>query len=149
MLVRLTRVVRSRCAGVLAVLYLVCILSPAAAFAFGDGSQTSHCLTEASLSAHVHGTHVHGSGGAASPHSHAEGTPAQHSHDPASHSHDGGVAADSTCCGLFCVSSLAADLIAASPDGAPGSTAVFPIAQEIAGSGPDRLYRPPITSLSI
>jgi hypothetical protein len=148
MLVRLTRVVRSRCAGILAVLYLICILSPAAAFAFADGSQTAHCLTEASLSAHVHGKsagaspHFHTD---AAPHSHAEGTPVDHSHDDG----DDGVAADSKCCGLFCVSSLAAGQIAVSPAAAPISKAVFPIAQEIAGSGPDRLYRPPITSLSI
>jgi hypothetical protein len=130
------------------VLYLVCVLVPAAAFAFGDGSQTAHCLTEAGLSAHVHGKGAGASAPAhAVPHSHVEGTPAD-SHDPGDHSHDDGIAAESKCCGLFCVTSLPAGVIAVSPDAAPASKAVFPVGQEKVGSGPDRLYRPPITSLS-
>ena len=148
MLVRLTRVVRSRCAGIFAALYLICILAPAAAFAFGEGSQTAHCLTEASLSAHVHGKSAdaspHSHAGAA-PHSHAKGTSADHSHDDG----DDDAAANSNCCGLFCLSSLPAGLVAISPAAAPASMATFPIAQEMAGSAPDRLYRPPIASLSI
>jgi hypothetical protein len=149
MLVRLTRVIRSRFAGLLAVLYLICTLAPAAAFAFGDGSQTAHCLTETGLSAHMHGKgagappHSHAD---AVPHSHAEGTPADHSHD---HDDAGGAAADSNCCGLFCLSSLPAGLVGVAPAAAPASKAIFPAANEIVGSGPDRLYRPPIASLSI
>jgi hypothetical protein len=131
MLVRLTIVVRSRCTGFLAALYLICILAPAAAFAFGDDSQTAHCLTEASLSAHVHGKGAdaspHSHAGAA--HSHAKGAPADHSHDDG----DDGAATNSKCCGLFCLSSLPAGLVAISPAAAPASKATFPIAQEMAG----------------
>lgn len=148
MLVRLTRAVRSRGAGILAVLYLICVLAPAAAFAFGDGSQIADCLTETSLSAHMHGKsadslpHSHAGG---VPHVHAEGTPADHSH----HDGDDGVA-HSKCCGLFCLSSLpAAGLVDIAPSARPTSEAIFPPEEKIAGSGPSRLYKPPIASLSI
>jgi hypothetical protein len=133
------------------VLYLGCVLAPAAAFAFGDGSQAAHCLTEMGLIAHVHkngnaSPHSHASVGL---HSHAEGMPADHNNDPANHSHADDGAADSKCCGVFCLSSLLTDLLSIAPAAAPASKAAFPIAQEIVGSGPDRLYRPPIDSLSI
>lgn len=48
MFVRLTKIARWRMARLLAVFYALCVLAPAAAFAFGDGSRAAHCLTESS-----------------------------------------------------------------------------------------------------
>jgi hypothetical protein len=146
MLVRLTRAMRLRSAGVMAVLYLLCILAPAAAFAFGDPSRTAHCLTDSSLSGHVHGKN-----GSTAAHSRSAATPADHSH-PTDHSHDmadGTAAVDSQCCGLFCLSSLPAGLLEIAPPYLPTSPAISTITEGLAGNGPDRLYRPPICSLSI
>src|SRR5258708_33648694 len=44
MLIQRTRAVRSRVASAVALLYLLCVLAPAAAFAFGDGSRAAHPL---------------------------------------------------------------------------------------------------------
>jgi hypothetical protein len=146
MLVWFAKSVRLRSAGFFAALYLICVLAPSAVFAFGDASQTAHCLTDTALSAHVHMK----SDGAAS-HSHAHGTPA-HAHGTTADHDDGDNGAKpshANCCGLFCLSSLPAGFLAIEPGAAPASVAIFAIAQEMAGSGPDRLYRPPIISLSI
>ncbi len=140
MFVRVTKAVRSRAAGILAVLYLICVLAPGAAFAFGDPARTAHCLTERGISAHVHGNN----GGTAA-HSHGDATPADHSHDH----EDGTAAADSQCCGLFCLSSLPASPADVSSPALPASLAVSTITGGLAGNGPERLYRPPIRSLSV
>ena len=46
MLTQLRKGLRSRVAGVLVVLYALCLLAPAAAFAFGDVTKAAHCLTD-------------------------------------------------------------------------------------------------------
>jgi hypothetical protein len=57
----LTKTLRVKAAIVLAVLYVLCILSPAVAFAFSDNPAIAHCLTEDHVGVHDHGAkHEHG-----------------------------------------------------------------------------------------
>jgi hypothetical protein len=129
MLIRLTRALRSRVASMLALLYLLCVLAPVAAFAFGDGSRAAHCLTDDNhglQSAHVH---MHDGGKV---HVHEDGT-----------SHDG------QCCGLVCLSALPASISQVETPVLPALVAVSANQEDVAGKIPDRLYRPPIAPLSL
>src|SRR5262249_43972687 len=52
--------VSGQAAVVLAALYMLCILAPAAAFAFSASPGVAHCLTEGHVGMHDHGNvHVH------------------------------------------------------------------------------------------
>jgi hypothetical protein len=141
MLTRLTRAYRLRAASVLVLLYGLCVLAPAAAFAFGDGSRAAHCVTDdhhGLAAAHVHE-------GAAKRHVHQDGT--THEHAKAQDDNDKGQATN--CCGLACLSALpvaSADLV-----GAPLTrTALLSVRHDrLAGRGPNLLYRPPISLLSL
>src|SRR5437016_14653260 len=69
MLSVLTKTFRIKAAIVLAVLYVLCILAPAVAFAFSDNPAVAHCLTEDHVGIHDHGSkhdggklHVHAHG---------------------------------------------------------------------------------------
>src|SRR5262245_37649992 len=74
MLSVLTRTFRAIAAAVIAVLYMLCILAPAAAFAFSANPGVAHCLTEGNVGIHDHGSKVH---------VHAHGTVQHHDHDGA------------------------------------------------------------------
>jgi hypothetical protein len=143
MLIQFTKTMRLRLASTLALLYTLCVLAPAAAFAFGDGSLPARCLTDDHVG--IHSVHVH------EHHS-------VHLHDGKAHVHDHGTVhepakapehkADKECCGLLCLTALPAII---SVDQNPGlrTTTVIAISQEHGtGRGPDLLYRPPIASLS-
>ena len=136
MFVRLTRVMRLRSAVFLAVLYLICVLGPSAAFAFGNGSRAAHCLTDTNVAAHVHKK------GDSNSHSHDHGTAADHQ---PSERGDDGVAADQPCCALFCVSSLPITLIGVSDPELPTAQPISLIAQGVQGNKPGCLDRPPIS----
>jgi hypothetical protein len=138
MFTRLTRAWRLRSAGILAVLYLACVLAPAAAFALGDGSRAAHCLTDTTA-------HAHHKKGADTGHSHDSGSPAEHSHDQS----DNAPPADQQCCGLFCATSFPAGFIDVEPPALPVSATASIQEQGVTGNGPDTLYRPPIAHLSI
>jgi hypothetical protein len=150
MLIRLTRKARFRVASALAFLYLLCVLAPAAAFAFGDGSRAAHCLTDDNHSlrpAHVHEHngnkhegHKHDGG---TVHVHADGSSHEHSKAP------GGKSSDGQCCGLACLSALPASLSEVVTPALPAMVAVSVDEEDIAGNPPDRLYRPPISSPSL
>lgn len=136
-LTQLSRGFRFRAASVLVVLYAMCLLAPAAAFAFGDTVKAAHCLT----------VENHGLG------SHADSHNAHVQHDAIAHQHsdngDEQRGPTGKCCGLFCLSALApaTDLpLAQAP-----LPALVPLltADGILGHGPDRLYRPPDTLLSL
>ena len=133
----LTKGMRHRAATALVVLYALCVLAPAAAFAFGDGTKAAHCLTDDN-----HGlvtSHTHGK-----PHVHDDGNAASHSHDGDEQQTNSG-----QCCGLFCLSALApsTDLPLAQPE--------LPVlvpslnANGLLGHGPHRLDRPPDSLLSL
>jgi len=144
-LMQLRRGFRLRAASALVVLYAVCLLAPAAAFAFGDGTKAAHCLTD-----NNHGlvaSHAHDA-------SSAPGHEHKHEHhDAATHQHSGDGDRQQTktddCCGLFCLSALAPsiDLSFAQSDVLASIPAVN--ANSILGRGPDRLYRPPDALLSL
>src|SRR5262249_54283311 len=92
----LTKGTRRWAAIGLVLAYVVCILAPAVAFAFGDGSRVPPCLTEGN-----HGlglVHVHQDGAA---HSH-DGGAHKHSHHP-----DDQQSTPGKCCGAFCFPAVA------------------------------------------
>lgn len=125
-LVRLTQAMRSKAVYVLTLLLLFCMLAPAFA---------TSCLTDDhhAVAGHVHG-HVTGFLDS------DEGTPAKDgdgTHKPGTGS----------CCGLSCFVAVTGD-----PDDAVGSPIYAPsillaLANELAGVGPDRISRPPKSSL--
>lgn len=127
---------RLRSAGVLAVLYLLCVLAPSAAFAFGDGSRAAHCLTDTNVAAHVHKK--------SDAHSHSHDHGMAGDHQP-SQSGEDGIAAEQQCCGLFCVSSLPITLIGVNDPELPTAEPISLIAQGVQGNKPGCLYRPPIS----
>jgi len=142
-LMQLRRGFRLRAASALVVLYALCLLAPAAAFAFGDGTKAAHCLTD-----NNHGLVASHSHDASSAHGHEHGH-----HDVGKHKHSGDGDRQQTqsgdCCGLFCLSALAPsiDLSFAQSDVLASIPAVN--ANSILGRGPDRLYRPPDAFLSL
>jgi hypothetical protein len=143
MLARLTKAARRKAAGLLVLLYAGCVIMPAAAFAFDGGTRAAHCLTDAGP-AHVH-QHEH-----SKPHVHDDGT--THHHDgAAAHQQNtsDGDEGTATCCGLFCVTAMAANAGAAL--GIPTHhSSVFAVSfEELAGRGPDRINKPPISLLPL
>jgi len=142
---------RVNAAIALVALYAFCILAPATALALSGNPTLAHCLTEGHVGVHVHGdnTHVH-AGGVAHQH-HDHGTVHQHHDDGASQksSGDDGKGSVASCCGLFSVIAISSD-----PGLQLGASthlsAFVPAAREsLTGRGPDRLYRPPISLLSL
>jgi len=152
---------RIRAAAVLAALYALCILAPAAAFALSNNPTLAYCLTEGHVGVHadgnkVHDVHVHGD----NTHVHADGTKHQHHDQGTAHRHhdgsgsapkasDDGKGSVANCCGLFSVVAISAEPgVALAPS--THLCAFVPVAREaLSGRGPDRLYRPPISLLSL
>ena len=119
------------------VLYALCVLSPAAAFAFGDGTKAAHCVTDEN---HGLGTsHTHGKA-----HVHKDGTAHKHSDEGGEQQ-----GASGKCCGLFCLSAIAPSIDL--PLTAPGFPTLVPLlnANGPLGQGPDCLDRPPDSLLSL
>ncbi len=128
-------------ASAVALLYLLCVLAPAAAFAIGEASRVVNCLTDDNhglRSAHVHHQHEAGK-----PHHHEDGTGHEHAKIPDGKSSDG------QCCGLICLSALPASISEVQTPALPAMVAVSANQEDVAGKTPDRLYRPPISSLSL
>jgi hypothetical protein len=145
MLISLTRAARFRVASAVALLYMLCVLAPAAAFAFGDGSRAAHCLTDdnhglRSAHVHEHNGHEHDGGKA---HVHEDGTSHEHSKAP------GGKSTEGQCCGLACLSALPATVSEVEAPALPAMIAVSAHQEDVAGKTPDRLYRPPISPPSL
>jgi hypothetical protein len=139
MLFRLTKSFRIKAAIAVAILYAFCVLAPSAALAFADSSMVAHCLTEQHGMAkpHAHGgkTHVHDDGTA---HHHGDHGAAADLSDTDKQGHSG------NCCGLFCMSALAAEAVAALGDPLHFSLLVPAVSRDLASRGPDRINRPPI-----
>jgi hypothetical protein len=115
-----------RLAAVFAVLAAFCFALPPAVLAFGHGSSTAHCLSQAD-------SVNHGMTGLVDK---------DHKHQGAAGEHK------STCCGLFCLSALATSEQSLDPilvDSAP-----YPTREINSAAGQfERLDRPPIPSLSV
>jgi hypothetical protein len=136
MLSAVTKKARVWAAAFLAVFYAVCLLAPAAAFAFGNPE--AHCLTEDNHGMGV--THVHDDGVV---HTHGSTDASQTTNDAP----DGDGKAKAKCCGLLCLTALA---VAVNDDLTPASHphAVFPAAGDsLVGGIPARLYRPPALAI--
>ena len=139
MLVRLTKTIRTPAAGVLTVFYVFCLLAPVAAFGFGDGSRAAHCLSDDHH--HPQSIYVHEHDGKA--HVHKDGTSHEHSNAPDGKSSDG------QCCGLVCLSALPASISEVQTSALAAMVAASGNQEDVAGKTPDRLYRPPISPLSL
>jgi hypothetical protein len=150
---KLTRRLRIRTALALVALYAVCILAPHAAMAFS--APPAHCLTDASLRAHVHGanapahTHAGGAGHHRDGHDHAapaHDAPAPHDHADAGapHKHDGKSHPSTNCCGVFCLSAIGCEPQAISAPAPVVSVSTPALDEALVGRGPGRINRPPI-----
>jgi len=143
MLVRLNKSGRWYAAAALAALYLLCIVAPAAAFAFGDGTTPAHCLT---LDANEHpAAHVHKPFSGKTVHVHADGSTHEHSKAP----DDAGKTGSSTCCGLACLSALPASFVDLQTLARPATEHASVGQHGMTGSAPECLYRPPARFLSL
>jgi len=142
MFIRLTRAMRWRAASILAVLYALCVLATAAAFAFGDGSRAAHCLSDDNHGLQSVHVHAHAGGKA---HVHKDGASHEHTKAPESQ----GKSSDSQCCGLVCLSALPAGTLQVPTPALPALIAVSAQQADVAGKAPERLYRPPISPLSL
>lgn len=154
MLVRLRRSGRLRAGWCVALVYLLCVLAPSLAFAFGDGSLAAPCLIEDEHGmgiVHVHnGTgaaHVHADGHS---HHHATASSGSDEHDhaqaapddqaPAGHAHK---SADGSCCGMVCVSALPASVAEVFVPSRPGSRCAVETYRRMADDPLPTPYRPP------
>ena len=149
MLSGLTKRFRMRAAIVIAALYALCVIAPAAAYAFSNNPVVSHCLTEGHVGVHNSGgmhDHVaaHDHGG--SVHVHADGSAHQHHDHGTSPQHtDEDKARVASCCGLFSVVAIAGE-----PSPSLGlyslASVVLPVVGDaLSGRGPERINRPPIS----
>jgi hypothetical protein len=131
MFVLLTSKWRRRAAAFVAVLYALCLLVPAAAYAMSDEAVPAHCLTmvETHQAAAEHASRHHDGM------SHDD-----HSKMPAS-DHDHGL--PDKCCGLFSVTAVAPGLdFIAEPTGHV-SDVILPAVTSLLGRGAGRIDRPP------
>lgn len=125
MLRRLRSGIFNRLAALFALLAAFCFAMPPAALAFGHGSSTAHCLSQAD-----HGM-----------------TPVTDTHQDHKHQTPAG-GHKSTCCGVFCLSALTTIEQALDPIFA--SSIPYPTRDFNSAAGlPERLDRPPIPSLSV
>ena len=119
---------RFRLAVVLAAFAALCFVAPPAVLAFGHGGNTIDCLAHADMVDHgrtaTNDTKHHG----------------DHSSPAGDH--------QMTCCGLFCLSALAADSGIIAPVAA--RSAVFPVREtSVFSRVSERLDRPPISLLFV
>lgn len=142
MLRRVTKAARIRTAAILALLYALCVLAPAVAFAFSDGSHVLHCLIDDHHGLGI--VHADEHPGMAA-HVHGDGTAHEHSKAPQSH----GKNSLPQCCGLAFTSALPATLTEVPVPVRPAAREVHDNQQDLAGRAPDRLYRPPISHLAL
>jgi hypothetical protein len=136
---RLTRKLRTRTALLIALVYAFCVLAPAATLALTDSPSVFHCLPKIETSA-IPAEH----GSAA--HMHADNT--VHEHTPSNaadhHADKNGKADAGTCCGLFCISGLAHNIVVTLGPSEPASSSVQMPVKDLTGRAPHPLHRPPI-----
>jgi hypothetical protein len=127
-LMRLTRGLGRRAASALVILYALCL--PPAALALSDASHAARCIS-------------HDHHGLAPVHAHQDGAAHTHSGD------DGdGKGEPGQCCGLICLTALPVSPPMAETE-PPAPTPISMRHEGFAGHTPDRLYRPPISLLSL
>jgi len=149
MFVRLTRSRRLTAGWTAALVYLLCVLAPGAALAFGRGPAPCFIdefvpvalIAKSNDSAPM--THMHADGslhehGAMHGHHHADASDA-----PPAHHHDG-TASPGPCCAMLCVTALPADLPLMVKPSHPISPSAAETEWSAPGKAPPLLYRPPI-----
>jgi hypothetical protein len=129
MLTTLMTGLRFRLAIVLAALAALCFVMPPAALAFGHGEHTAHCLTHADMV-------EQGAAKGASIDNHAN-----HSAPVGSH--------QMTCCGLFCLSALPAEIGEAVSRIVRGPALSLAPEPHLLSQAPERPDRPPISPLFV
>jgi hypothetical protein len=149
MLLRLTKPVRIMAGWLIALAYLFCVTSPAAALALGNGP--APCFLDDAVPAALMSTahdvvpmmHMHADGRM---HDHK----AVHAHHqgadnsvPAGHQHDG-KSLPGPCCAMLCVVALPAELPAVAEPARPAVSRVAEADRSLTSEAPPRLYRPPI-----
>ena len=145
MLRHLTRQVRVWGATLLALSYSLCVLTPAIAFVFGDGADAVHCLLEDEHA--IAAVHIHQSSHEAA-HIHTDAH--HHSSMPQHKAPDGnGKTTDLQCCGLAFTNVLPVAMTEVPIPASPRARKIFEHQCDLVGRAPDRLYRPPISPLSI
>jgi hypothetical protein len=153
MFARLTNPIRIRAGWLLALVYLLCVLAPAAALAAGDAAP---CLeAEAGMAAMIQaGLTQADAGSIATPHMRQAGPHDQTgSHDHGAlhaaghhdhHYHDGKRSAG-PCCAMLCLSAVTADLPTIAKPSLPTAVLASAIFHPLRSEAPPLLYRPPIT----
>jgi hypothetical protein len=149
MLSALTKSFRVRAAIVIAALYTLCSIAPAAAFAFSNNPAVPLCLTEGHVGVHHASMHDHGAahdhGGTA--HVPADGNAHQHHDDGTTpqHSGDDDKARVASCCGLFSVVAIAGEPVPSLGLYSLASVVLAVVGEALSGRGPERINRPPIS----
>ena len=159
-----TKALRVKAAVALAVIYGFCVLLPAFAFALADGRMAPPCLMEEIAAVSMHDTAMPDRGAAAAQapsrhhdagggHHHAvvaEEHASAHQHAMASTAtppadHDHSKSRPGECCGLFPLMAFADGLPSILAPARLTSTVIPVMTDAMAGRGPDRIIRPPIT----
>lgn len=149
MLSRFNRINRVRATIAVVVAYASCVLAPHAALALTGGNAALHCLAELSSAAHVHAKpaaaveHVHADGNKHVHHNAAPVKSAQHTHgEGTTHNHSKN--SNGSCCGLFCITALNHDGVAALPAPPPEASKLASLETARTSHNPDRIDEPPI-----
>jgi hypothetical protein len=142
MLLRLTRSIRVKVGWLVAMAYLLCVLAPGAALAFGIGPAPCFgeglpvALVSSPPQVHAGGAHDHGG-------MHMHHQAADASGEPHKHDHHG-TASPGPCCAMLCVTALPADLPTIAKPSQPVSLCASEVYVGLPGQAPPLLYRPPI-----
>lgn len=142
MLTGVTKGFRIRAALVLAAFYALCSVTPAVALAFADSARAVRCLTEG---------HQDAANAVSAIHDHAAGQFHTHlGNDGTDDDDDGdGGRVPKHCCGLFSVTALPASGYATAAGDIHAALVQPAVQDRLDGRGPDRINRPPISSLSL
>lgn len=158
-LARLSSGGRCRAGWILALVYLLCMLAPTFAFAFGGARLSDHCLFDdhpvamathqpdaASGKTDVHSSgpeHVTNHGG--SVHHHDNSMQMADKATPASPHNDQHAPIEQQCCGVLCIAALPATISEVATLPAPHAFLVPEAEDHLVEISPALLYRPPIS----
>jgi len=141
MLALLTNRWRERAAAVLVALYALCLVTPAAAFAFSESPATALCLSPTDDHQSIGESRL-GESALAGSHIHQDGM--DHHKSSPDKSNFGGDDHPGNCCGLFCVTAIAPPALGVTElHPMQASAVVLPAAESLFGRNSIRIDRPP------